>query len=237
MLAGQSEPTRVKFAYTDKIFIKRGGDACIQSKNLNQIRLNSLTEKNMWSTGKEEVNSLVKEYGMVIVDECHHVSAFSFEQILKTVNAKYVYGLTATPTRQDGHHPIIYMHCGKIRYRVDAKAQAVARPFEHYVIPRFTKFQRPMHQDEDKWMITDIYSDIQNNEIRNEFIIQDVIYAVEHGRNPIILSERTDHVKYLAERLTPHIKNVIALTGGGTQKQSRETLVTGYIDALNAISH
>jgi len=63
------------------------------------------------------VKELVKNYGMVIVDECHHVPAFSFEQILKGVHAKYVYGLTATPTRQDGHHPIIFMHCGPIRYR------------------------------------------------------------------------------------------------------------------------
>ncbi|NLV51613.1 MAG: DUF1653 domain-containing protein [Clostridiales bacterium] len=174
----------------------------------------------------DEVKELVRNYGMVIVDECHHVSAFSFEQILKTVNAKYVYGLTATPTRQDGHHPIIYMHCGKIRYRVDAKEQAEARPFEHFVIPRFTRFQKPAHQDESKWTITDIYNDIQNSELRNSLIIQDVAAAVEQGRNPIILTERTEHVKYLESQLKPRIKNVIALTGGETQKKSRSTLQT-----------
>ena len=75
---------------------------------------------------------------MVIVDECYHVSAVNFEMILKYANAKYVYGLTGTPTRQDGHHPIIFMQCGAIRYRVDAKAQAVKRGFEHYLVPRFT---------------------------------------------------------------------------------------------------
>ncbi len=77
-----------------------------------------------------EVKEFVKDYGMVIVDECHHVPAFSFESILKNVSAKYVYGLTATPTRKDGHHPIIFMHCGPIRYRDDAKKQAEKRPFE-----------------------------------------------------------------------------------------------------------
>ncbi|MDF9409684.1 DEAD/DEAH box helicase family protein [Pelotomaculum isophthalicicum JI] len=174
----------------------------------------------------DEVKELVRDYGMVIVDECHHVSAFSFEQILKAANAKYVYGLTATPTRQDGHHPIIYMHCGKIRYRVDAKEQATVRPFEHFVIPRFTRFQKPTHQDESKWTITDIYNDIQNSELRNSLILQDVTAAVEQGRNPIILTERTEHVKYLASQLKPRIKNVIALTGGETQKKSRETLQT-----------
>lgn len=170
----------------------------------------------------DEVKELVKNYGMVIADECHHVSAFSFEQILKAVNARYVYGLTATPARQDGHHPIIMMHCGPIRYKVDAKEQAEARPFEHYIIPRFTRFQKPVHQDETKWMITDVYRDIQNSEIRNELIVQDVITAVEQGRNPIILTERTDHVKILVDRLRPHVRNVVPMTGGTGQKKSRE---------------
>jgi superfamily II DNA or RNA helicase len=161
---------------------------------------------------------------MVIVDECHHVSAFTFEQILKTTNAKYIYGLTATPTRQDGHHPIIYMHCGKIRYRVDAKSQAEERPFEHFMIPRFTRFQKPVHQDEAKWGMADIYRDIQNSEVRNNMIVKDVIDAVERGRNPIILTERKEHVVILEEKLQPYIKTVIKMTGGGGQKEKRELL-------------
>ncbi|MDR2368393.1 MAG: DUF1653 domain-containing protein [Deltaproteobacteria bacterium] len=174
----------------------------------------------------DEVKEIVRDYGMVIVDECHHVSAFSFEQILKAVTAKYVYGLTATPTRQDGHHPIIYMRCGKIRYRVDAKKQAEARPFEHFVIPRFTRFQRPPYRQEGKWTITDIYADIQRDELRNELIVRDVVSAVKDGRNPIILTERTEHVEYLTERIGQTEKNVIPLTGGGSQKKNRETLRT-----------
>lgn len=92
----------------------------------------------------DEVKDVVRDYGMFIVDECHHVPAFSFEQILKNVSAKYVYGLTATPVRQDGHHPIIFMHCGPVRYKVDAREQAEKRPFEHYIIPRFTPFRKPV---------------------------------------------------------------------------------------------
>jgi superfamily II DNA or RNA helicase len=95
----------------------------------------------------DAVKETVKNYGMVIVDECHHVSAFSFEQILKNVSAKYVYGLTATPIRQDGHHPIIFMQCGPIRYKVDALKQAEKRPFEHFIIPRFTPFRISGHSD------------------------------------------------------------------------------------------
>ena len=91
-----------------------------------------------------EVKECVRDYGMVIVDECHHISAVSFEQIIKKVRSKYVYGLTATPVRRDGRHPIIFMHCGPIRYRADAKKEAEKRPFDHYVIPRFTGFRMPL---------------------------------------------------------------------------------------------
>ena len=168
-----------------------------------------------------EVKELVRDYGMVIVDECHHVSAVSFEKILKYTNAKYVYGLTATPTRKDGHHPIIYMQCGNIRYRVDAKSQAEERPFEHYIIPRFTGFRKPVHRGE-KWEYTDILNDIQKNELRNELITNDVIAAVDQGRNPIILTERKDHVELFASRLSGKMKNVITMTGGGGQKKNRE---------------
>jgi hypothetical protein len=116
------------------------------------------------------------------------------------------------------------MHCGKIRYRVDAKKQAESRPFDHFVIPRFTRLQKPAHIDDGKFHVTDAYRAMKNDETRNGLIVQDVIAAVEHGRNPIILTERTDHVKRLTEMLQSHIKNVIALTGGSSQKLKRETL-------------
>lgn len=80
--------------------------------------------------GEEKtVKSFVAEYGMVIVDECHHVAAFTFESVLKAVEAKYVYGLSATPVRKDGHHPIIFMQCGPVRYLVDAKVRQKNEPF------------------------------------------------------------------------------------------------------------
>lgn len=120
-----------------------------------------------------EVKALVKDYGMVIVDECHHVSAFSLEQILKNVYAKYVYGLTATPTRKDGHDPIIFMQCGPIRYKVDPIKQALKRPFEHYVIPRFTRFNIKNNIEKNQLTITDIYSQIVESHIRNKMIVEE----------------------------------------------------------------
>ena len=94
----------------------------------------------------DEIQPLIHDYGMVIVDECHHIPAVSFEQVLKAVSAKFVYGLTATPKRQDGHHPILYMYPGRIRYQVDARLQAEKRPFVHLMIPRFTGMR--FHLDE-----------------------------------------------------------------------------------------
>ncbi len=90
---------------------------------------------------KEEVKDFVAEYGQVIVDECHHISAFTFEQVMKQVKAKYVVGLTATPTRKDGHHPIIYMQCGPARFSMSARTMTETTPFEHKVIPRHTEFR------------------------------------------------------------------------------------------------
>ena len=171
-----------------------------------------------------EVKECVKDYGMVIVDECHHVPAFSFEQILKKVHAKYIYGLTATPARRDGHHPIIFMHCGPVRYRVDARKEAEKRPFEHYVIPRFTGFRAPFDREEKDMSIQEFYSGIATDELRNQQITDDVIRAHENGRNALILTERTAHVELLAGKLREKIPDVITLTGGRGGKETQKCL-------------
>jgi superfamily II DNA or RNA helicase len=171
-----------------------------------------------------EVKEWIKNYGMVIVDECHHVPAFSFEQILKNVHARYVYGLTATPARRDGHHPIVFMHCGPIRYSVDAKKQAEKRPFEHYVIPRFTGFRMPFEKDEKEISIQGLYSKIVTDEFRNQLIADDVISAFKNGRNSLVLTERTSHVAELTKKLSESIPDVIVLTGGMGAKETRELL-------------
>ena len=173
-----------------------------------------------------EVKEFVKDYGMVIVDECHHVPAFSFEMILKNVHAEFVYGLSATPERKDGHHPIIFMHCGPIRFRDDAKKQAEKRPFEHYIIPRFTNFK--IHnlnvKAEKDWTIQELYSALVTNEIRNQQITDDVIECYKNGRNCLVLTERVEHVKILSTEIRKTIPDVISVTGGMGTKETRETL-------------
>lgn len=179
----------------------------------------------MQSLSREgEVDECVKDYGMVIVDECHHVSAFSFELILKNITAKYVYGLTATPTRKDGHHPIITMQCGPIRFRDDAKKQAELRPFDHCIIPRFTPF-RISSSEEKEASITCLYAAIVDDEARNQQIISDVVRCYNEGRNCLVLTERTVHVELLANELQKHIPDVHAITGGQGAKASKEALL------------
>jgi superfamily II DNA or RNA helicase len=171
-----------------------------------------------------EVKECVRDYGMVIVDECHHISAVSFEQVIKKVRSKYVYGLTATPVRRDGRHPIIFMHCGPIRYRADAKQEAEKRPFDHYVIPRFTGFRIASDREEADMSIQEFYSGMVMDGLRNEQIIDDVIRAHEAGRNSLILTERTAHVELLAAKIREKIPHVVTLTGGKGIKENRHIM-------------
>ncbi|MDZ7762045.1 MAG: DEAD/DEAH box helicase family protein [Desulfovermiculus sp.] len=166
---------------------------------------------------KGEVQDKVADYGQIIVDECHHISAFRFEQVLRQVKAKYVCGLTATPSRKDGHHPIIYMQCGPIRFRVDAKSQAAVRPFKQIVIPRRTSFTYP-HGNENV-RIQDIYAALSADEKRNEMIYDDILRALDQGRSPLLLAERTTQVKYFEKRLQNFVRNIVVLQGGMGKKK------------------
>ncbi len=168
---------------------------------------------------KGHTKDYLAEYGHVIVDECHHVSAFSFEQVMKTVKAKYVLGLTATLTRKDGQHPIVLMQCGPVRYRVDAKSEAAQRPFKHIVIPRMTAFC--MEEQEQQPNIHEVYDRLVQNEKRNDHIFDDLLLALEEGRSPILLTDRTAHLAYFEERLRPFVKNMVVMKGGMGKKQLR----------------
>lgn len=182
----------------------------------------------------DDVKALVRNYGMIIVDECRHIPAVNFEKILKFANARYVYGLSATPSRQDGHHPLIFMQCGPIRYSVDAKSQAQIREFSHYIIPRFTSF-RSLNSKEKT--ITQIYAEITQSDSRKKQIIDDAIIAMENGRTPIIITERTEHIEVLKNMLVGKCENVITLMGKASAKEKRITneLLSSIKDDENLI--
>jgi superfamily II DNA or RNA helicase/very-short-patch-repair endonuclease len=168
------------------------------------------------------VDDLVGEYGYLIVDECHHLSARSFELVARRAKAKYVTGLSATVTRKDGHHPIIFMQCGPIRYRVNAREQAAAHPFTHHVFVRPTGFRcaegpEPNQRSE----FHKLYVALADDDARNKMICEDVVTAIREGRSPLVLTERTEHLRNLAERLSAHVAHVLILQGGMTKKDSQ----------------
>jgi superfamily II DNA or RNA helicase len=168
---------------------------------------------------KGGVKDLVAEYGQVIVDECHHLSAFTFEQVMKQVKAKYVLGLTATPERKDGHHPIIYMQCGPIRYKLSARSMTAASPFEHEIIPRLTEFCLPLERADTT--IQELYAALAGDNSRNELIVCDLLRMVEDGCSPLLLTARTEHLRCFEAALAGKVESVFVLKGGTGKKQRR----------------
>jgi superfamily II DNA or RNA helicase len=166
---------------------------------------------------KEGVDALVRSYGHVIVDECHHVPAFSFERVLSETKARYLVGLTATPQRRDGRQAITEMQLGAVRFRVDAKSQAMHRPFSHKLIVRETRFSA--QTDSSGAGIQDLYRALANDEDRNQHIIDDVLAALQEGRSPILLTERKDHLDHLADRLRGLVCHLVILKGGASAKE------------------
>jgi superfamily II DNA or RNA helicase len=169
-------------------------------------------------TSKAENLQKIKDYGHIIVDECHHISAFTFERVMKEARAKYVLGLTATPTRKDGLHPIMTMQCGPIRYKVKAKSQAKVHHFDHILIPRHTVFYSK------KEKVQELFSELQEDEKRNEMIFNDILKSLDEGRSPIVLTERQRHIDLLTNRLEGFAKNIIVLKGGLSKKEEQKRL-------------
>jgi len=178
------------------------------------------------------VDDSIGNYGHIVVDECHHISARSFEIVARQSKAKYVSGLSATVIRKDGHHPIIFMNCGPIRYKVDDKTQAARRPFTHRVITRATNFRLPHSFEVDRYTaIQEIYGFLEESSNRNELIVSDVIGTVNDGRFPLILSERKNHLQKLADMLSGKIENVIVMKGGMGKKQRKN--IQQILDGLS----
>ena len=177
---------------------------------------------------KNEVADLVADYGHVVVDECHHVSAVSFEKVLAEVKARYITGLTATSKRRDGQHPIFQMQLGPIRYIADRKSTTNPLPFTRQLIVRETSFE--FTNGDGNQPIQQIYRELVADKLRNELIIDDIISSLESGRSPIVLTERKDHLDFLADRLRGVVKHLIVLKGGVAMNKKREALA-----ALNAV--
>lgn len=170
----------------------------------------------------EKARENLSNYGQVIVDECHHISAITFEDVLRGVTAKYVYGLTATPDRKDGLQPIMSMQCGPIIYKVSAKKQSKVRPFRHILVPRYTKFKSAL-KDADKNTVN-LGTELVKDAKRNEMIFDDVLTELDNHSTPIILTERIEHVQLLEKMFSGFVKNIVILNGNLSDKEKRKQL-------------
>ena len=171
---------------------------------------------------KDNLEEIVKDYGLIIVDECHHVAAFSFEKVLKSVRSKYVYGLTATPTRKDGWHKIIYMQCGDIRARVTNRELKQNKEMEHIVIVKNTGYKYITSEEKENIQISEILNDMCHNIFRNNMIIQDIKRCVSEGRIPIVLTERVEHLKILEKDLEGINVPMVIYKGAMGKKKAKE---------------
>ncbi len=200
---------------SDKSIGRLGGGRKKLTASVDVASLQSLVRKGV-------VDDRVADYGHLIVDECHHLSARSFELVARRAKAKYVLGLSATVPRKDGHHPIIFMQCGPVRHRVDAKKQARSRPFTHKVFVRPTGFSARAEPENDlRLEFQGLVESLAADQARTILICRDVVRSVGEGRTPLVLTERTEHLRTLAEHLAAEVSCVITLRGGMSRKDLR----------------
>ena len=208
-----------RLAYFLDINKKEIGQVGSGKENLNG-RLDVASFQSLFK--KDNIEEIVKKYGLVMVDQCHHVAAFSFEKVLKAIRSKYVYGLTATPTRKDGWHKIIYMQCGDIRVRVSNKELKQNKEMEHTVIVKKTNYKYIPTEEKDKIQVSEILNDMCHNVFRNSMIIEDINKCVTEGRVPIVLTERVEHLKILKESLESLNVQVVVYKGNMGKKKTKE---------------
>jgi superfamily II DNA or RNA helicase len=174
---------------------------------------------------EKEVDPVIDQYGQIVVDECHHISAPIFEQIARTAKACYVVGFSATVERKDGHHPIIFMQCGPVRHRVSIAGLQASDQMTRTVQVRRTGFLLPNTLAQLKSLtIHDVFESLVHDERRNKVIVKDILSCLEEGRSPLLLTERRSHLEYFTQTLTPLVPNLIVFAGGMGQKQRKEAL-------------
>lgn len=171
--------------------------------------------------GEKRVLDLVGSYGMVICDECHHVSAFSFEKVMRAVKARYVHGLTGTPKRSDGLQAIAFMQCGPIRYQAGKGAAGEEEPLSRVMVPRFTKTRL---DNVDQENFTQLVDGLCADEERNGLIMRDVAHVLDGGGTALVLTRRVEHASTLEKALVAQGYETMLLVGSDPQRVKQEKL-------------
>lgn len=170
----------------------------------------------MGSLRNPDKREVLRKYGLVIMDECHHAGAETDEAILSRINADTVYGLTATPKRSDGQEPRVRMQFGPVRYRYTAKDRAQKQGIGHYVYPRFTHLR---YVGTKKAAMPELYRLVVDSKERNELIVQDVLRVLKQGRTPLVMTKYKEHAALLYDKLQGKADHVLLLEGGRGRRQ------------------
>lgn len=178
------------------------------------------------SLSQEQNMRITNSYGMVIVDECHHVAAVTYEKVLKAVRATYVYGLTATPIRNDGHHDIIFMQCGPVLYQVDQASWARQNKLSGTISARFSPFRCDFQHLE----IQELYERLSQDIDRNRLITTDIQALLDLGRSILVLSNRLEQLKLLGSLLENQGNSVLVMTGSQSAKTKKQ--VQSYLESM-----
>ena len=207
--------------------IEEIGEISGKKKNITNV-IDVASIKSLWNNGN--VLDITKNYGMIIIDECHHTAAYTFEQAINTGSAKYVYGISATPERENGHTPIIKMQCGDIRYRVDSLKfnKKLNIPMKVIVRKSHLNFTNP---NIDNYELNEINDFIAKDIIRTENIINDIKKEYDEGKNILVLTERLELMNYIYDKLIKSINNVFKYHGGIGKK-----VLKNYAEINNKIN-
>ena len=203
------------------------GEISSKKKNITNI-IDVASIKSLWNNG--DVLDIAKNYGMIIIDECHHTAAYTFEQAINTGNAKYVYGISATPERENGHTPIIKMQCGDIRYKVDSLKfnKELNIPMKVIVKKSHLNFT---NQNIDNYELNEINDLIAKDVLRSEIIIKDIKEEYKNGKNILVLTERLKLMDYIYDKLSKDTNNIFKYYGGIGKK-----VLKNYEERTNQIN-
>ena len=207
--------------------VKEVGEISSKKKNITNI-VDVASIKSLWNNGN--VLEKKKNYGMIIIDECHHTAAYTFEQAINTGNAKYVYGISATPERENGHTPIIKMQCGDIRYKVDSLTFNKKLNIPMKVIAKKSRLNFT-NQNIDNYELNEINDLIAKDIIRSENIIKDIKKEYDNGKNILVLTERLELMNYIYDKLSKYTNNIFKYYGGIGKK-----VLKNYMELNNKIN-
>lgn len=168
---------------------------------------------------KGRFNEYINSYGMVIMDECHHAASATAVEVLQKINARYVYGVSATPQRSDNLEKIIFMLLGDVRHKFTARERAIEQGIGHYVYPRYTNV---VDVGDSRRNINKAYELIKSNELRNGLLIDDIKGCVTEKRTPVVLTKYKEHAKLLYDNLQNAADCVYLLYGDNTDKENSE---------------